>query len=110
MIGALILASAASVMPPVFHGHWALESRACAPGPADSGNMHITARKIVNFESVGNIVRVTKLDPQTIRVESRVAHGGGRAGSVEMMVLSNDRQRLTIGEHSDLSAYKRCKI
>jgi hypothetical protein len=95
-------------MPIAFQGDWALETRDCAAGPSDSGNMRIMARQIVQFESLGKVVRVEMLDPQTARVESRVTHGGGTSGSIEMMSLSNDKQRLTIGEHSDISVYKRC--
>jgi hypothetical protein len=108
MIGILIIAGAAAMMPPAFRGDWALETGSCAPGPADSGNMRIAARKIVNFESQGSVVRVKTLDPRTIRLESRVTHGGGTFGSVEMLSLSADGRRLTIGEHSDVSTYKRC--
>jgi hypothetical protein len=103
-------ASAANkaAMPKAFQGNWALEQSQCAPGPADSGNMRIQARMIVNFESVAQIVGVKHFGPQTVRVNSRVTHGGGTFGSLEMMSLSSDKQRLTIGEHSDISVYKRC--
>jgi hypothetical protein len=96
-------------MPLAFQGDWALENRDCAMGPSDSGNMRISARQISLFESVGNIVRVDTLDPRTLRVESRVAHGDGTSGSIEMMSLSSDKHQLAVGEHSDISVYKRCK-
>jgi hypothetical protein len=95
-------------IPAAFQGDWALDTRECAVGPSDSGNMRISARKIWQFESLAIIARVEILDAQTLRVESRVTHNGGTFGSVEMMSLSADRQRLTIGEMSDLSVYKRC--
>jgi hypothetical protein len=103
-------ASAANkaVMPKAFQGDWALEQSQCAIGPADSGNMRITARTLVNFESVAKIDGVKHFGPQTVRVSSRVTHNGGTFGSIEMMSLSTDKQRLTIGEHSDISVYKRC--
>jgi hypothetical protein len=95
-------------VPAAFQGNWALDARNCAPGPVDSGNMRITARTIINFESKGKVERVMILDPQTIRVESRVTHSNVTFGSLEMMSLSSDKKRLTIGEHSDISVYTRC--
>jgi hypothetical protein len=95
-------------VPVAFQGDWALDSRNCAPGPVDSGNMRITARTIINFESKGKVERVTILDPQTIRVESRVTYTDTSFGNIEMMSLSTDKKRLTIGEHSDISVYTRC--
>ncbi len=95
-------------VPAAFHGDWALEAGNCAPGPVDSGNMRITARTIINFESKGKVERVMILDPQTIRVESRVTHSNVTFGSLEMMSLSTDNKRLIIGEHSDTTIYIRC--
>jgi hypothetical protein len=95
-------------IPVAFRGNWALESRACAPGPADSGNMRITADHLYNFESEGRFVRIQVLDPRTVRVESRFTHNGGTYGNTDMMTLSVDKQQLFIGEMSDLSIYKRC--
>jgi hypothetical protein len=95
-------------VPAAFQGDWALDARTCAPGPVDSGNMRITARTIINFESRAKVERVMILDPQTIRVESRVTHSNVTFGSLEMMSLSTDKKRLTIGEHSDVSVYIRC--
>jgi hypothetical protein len=100
--------AANKTIPVAFLGDWALEGSVCAPGPADSGNMRITAKQITNFESVGQVIRVKKLDPHTIRVESRITHGGGDFGSIDMMTLSTNKARLTIGEMSDMSVYKRC--
>jgi hypothetical protein len=117
MLSLAILASAAAGaakpvksnrVPAGFQGDWALEASNCAPGPVDSGNMRITARTIINFESKGKVERVTILDPHTIRVESRVTHSNATLGSLEMMSLSFDKKQLTIGEHSDLSVYTRC--
>ena len=95
-------------VPTVFQGDWALDAKNCAPGPVDSGNMRITARTIINFESKGKVERVIILDSQTIRVESRVTHSNVTFGSLEMMSLSSDKKQLTIGEHSDISIYTRC--
>jgi hypothetical protein len=95
-------------VPVAFQGDWALDSRNCAPGPVDSGNMRITARTIINFESKAKVERVMILDPQTVRVESRVTHSNVAFGSLEMMSLSSDKKQLTIGEHSDISVYTRC--
>jgi hypothetical protein len=95
-------------VPAAFQGDWALDVKNCAPGPVDSGNMRITARTILNFESKGKVERVAILDPQTIRVESRVTYTDTSFGNVEMMSLSSDKKQLTIGEHSDISVYTRC--
>jgi hypothetical protein len=96
-------------IPPAFHGDWALEDSTCAPGPADNGNMRITKRAIDNFESTGVVTNVKIFDPRTIRVTIRITHNSGTFGSTNMMTVSTDNARLTIGEMSDMSVYKRCK-
>ena len=95
-------------IPAAFQGDWARDTRDCAVGPSDSGNIRISARKIWQFESVASIVRVEIIDPQRVRIESRIAHNGGTFGSLNMMLLSNDRQLLTVGERNDMLVYKRC--
>ncbi len=96
------------MVPTAFQGNWALVSRDCAPGPADSGNMRIAGSHIANFESRAKVSRVEMVDPHTIRLHSRVTHNGGTFGSIEMLSLSRDGKSLTIGEMSDRSIYKRC--
>jgi hypothetical protein len=98
----------AANIPLAFHGDWALEDSLCAPGPADSGNMRITKRTIDTFESSGVVIHVEKFDPRTIRVDTRITHNAGTFGNSSMMTVSTDNMRLTIGEMSDMSVYKRC--
>jgi hypothetical protein len=95
-------------MPAAFQGDWALKTRECELGPSDSGNMRITARKLIQFESVGKVLRVVVLDPQTVRVESRITHGGGTYGSTETMNISEDKNTLIVRPNGDPDIYKRC--
>ena len=101
-------------IPAAFHGDWALETRECAVGPADSGNLRMTARKVILFEMIGKVMHVTVVDPQTIWVKSRITHGNAAYNSVEvfdnleMMSLSPDGQKLTTGEDEVMLVYKRC--
>jgi hypothetical protein len=95
-------------IPKAFLGDWVLEALECAPGPSSNGNMRLTAKRIINFESLGKVSRVEIFDPSTIRVSSQITHGGGAFGSIETMSLSTDGKSLTIGEMSDMSVYKRC--
>jgi hypothetical protein len=116
LISILLLFSASAIAKPVpktsipaaFHGDWALEGSICVPGPADSGNMRITKRTIDTFESSGVVTHVEKFDSRTIRVDTRITHNAGTFGNSSMMTVSTDNMRLTIGEMSDMSLYKRC--
>jgi hypothetical protein len=101
-------------IPSAFHGDWVLETRECAVGPTDSGNMRISARKLSLFEMVGKVMHVTVVDPQNMWVKSRITHGNTAYNSVEvfdnleMMSLSPDGQKLTTGEGEVMQVYKRC--
>lgn len=98
-------------MPAAFQGDWALKTRECDPGPSDSGNMRIAPRKLIQFESVGKVMRVEVLDPQTVRVESRITHithNGGTFGSSEIMNISVDKNTLVVRPYGDPDIYKRC--
>jgi hypothetical protein len=100
---------ASTLIPKRYHGDWVLEGRTCDPGPSDSGNMRISAAKILNFESASKVTRV-KIWGGRIEVHTRTLHGSGKFGSWNVMSLSADRQRLMIGEHKDNSDfYKRCR-
>lgn len=111
LILSLLMAAAPAspaTMPPAFRGDWALETRECAVGPADSGNMRITARDIIDFESKGRIMRVEKLGPTTVRVDMKIQTGSHQFSPTLVYSLSSDGNRLTTGEMSDISRYKRC--
>jgi hypothetical protein len=101
-------------IPAAFNGDWVLEGSNCAVGPSDSGNMRITARKVIQFEILGKVTGVKVFDPQTVWVTSRITHnntaynGVDTFNNTEIMTLSSDKQQLTIGEQSDISVYKRC--
>jgi hypothetical protein len=102
-------------IPKSFQGNWALETRDCAIGPSDSGNMRITAKKVTQFEMVGKVMRVTIVDRRTVWLKSRITHNNSAYDSVEvfdnleMMSLSPDGQKLTTGEGEVMSVYKRCQ-
>jgi hypothetical protein len=103
-----------SAIPKAFHGDWSVEAGNCASGPSVIGNVRITARTILKFEMVGTIKRVTIVDPQTIYVRSRVIHDNKAYNAVhnfinyEPLLLSADKQQLTIGEGEVMVVYTRC--
>lgn len=108
-----IAADNAADIPADFRGDWALENGACAIGSADNGNMRITRSVLQDFEAQGKVERVESLGPRTIRVSLRYDSGKddtGQAtfGTMTTMSLSANGDRLTIGEMSDISRYKRC--
>jgi hypothetical protein len=97
-----------STIPKPFHGDWSLSAAQCAPGPADGGNMRITAKRIYSFESQIRIKQVRVLAPNSIEYASRVSHSGAEYGDLSRLTLSDDGT-LFVGDGEDRAVFVRCK-
>jgi hypothetical protein len=95
------------MVPAPFRGDWAIAGSACAIGPADSGNIRITATRMISFESLTTIRRATIKSPLSITIDGRTNHGGGRFGTSLALTLSTDHRHLYIGA-ADSDDYLRC--
>jgi hypothetical protein len=93
-------------MPKEFRGEWHMRQGPC--GEFDNGSIAFTARRYRSFESVGRILRVIRIDADTIDVTMRVTHNGGTFGSNSRMQISADRKRLIVGVEADPDFYHRC--
>jgi hypothetical protein len=100
-------------IPPAYRGDWALSLSQCAPGPADGGNMRITARTIWTFESRIDVRRVRIVGTSSIDFSSRVHHGAAVYGDHSRLTLMNSivsgDLALGVGDGEDQQIYERCR-
>ncbi len=108
--GAAIAAKpvALKTIPVVFRGDWAKTAAQCAPGPADSNTIRISARNSQSFESTGKVMTVKTIDAQQIIVDFRVTHSDASFGAQLNMKLSTDKKMLTIFDTMTSDSYVRC--
>ena len=117
LFGAILAAPANSreqrMIPPAYRGDWALSIERCAIGPADSGNLRITARTIRTFESRIDVLRVRTVGTSSIDFATRVHHGGAVYGDQSRLTLisnsTSGRMMLGIGDGEDQELYVRCE-
>jgi hypothetical protein len=124
MLLALALSTAATVagislpweqrtIPRPYRGDWALTPGQCAPGPADSGNIRVTARTIRTFESRIDIIRVVSIGTSSIGFATRVSHSGAVYGDHSRLTLLNNAISgdldLGVGDGEDQDIYVRCR-
>jgi hypothetical protein len=99
-------------IPPAYRGDWALTRAQCAPGPADSGNIRVTARTIRTFESRIDVRRVRIVGTSSIDFASRVQHGDATYGDQSRLTLISNsvdgRMQLGIGDGEDQQIYTWC--
>ena len=95
-------------IPADFRGDWALRGSTCSTGPLDSGNIRITGKAIIMFESRSQVKHVKIIDDSTIEVLGRTTHNKASFGSIELLALSADKDSLIIGPYADPDFYTRC--
>ena len=100
-------------IPPAYRGDWALSLSQCAPGPADGGNMRISARTIRTFESRIDVVRVRIVGTSSVDFSARVHHGAAIYGDHARLTLMNSivsgDLALGVGDGEDQQIYERCR-
>ncbi len=99
-------------IPLAYRGDWSLTLTQCAPGPADGGNLRITARTIRTFESRIDVLRVRTVGTSSIDFATRVHHGGAVYGDQSRLTLisnsTSGRMLLGVGDGEDQQIYVRC--
>jgi hypothetical protein len=95
-------------IPADFRGDWALRGSTCSTGPSDSGNIRITGKAIIMFESRNQVKQVKIIDSSMIEVRGRTTHYQTSYGSIELLSLSADKNSLIISPNADPDFYTRC--
>lgn len=111
LIGDPALAEERATIPAAFHGDWAIEGQSCAPGPADTNNMRITAHSIFSFETRFDVRHVNRINATEISVEGQMSTGNAVFGMMERLKIRGPRRLAIVDTNGqNVELYVLCRV